>query len=160
MTRAAARAQVLRMLDHVVENEVLLSYLRRTAVDEVARIRARADEACVRLQAEEEARCQRDPGDENDCRIKFEPVPPRTSYHTMQQQPARHESHNAYYARRAEQARQQADAHPGEVYDDDLDCWRRMTAEEIEAAHVPQMVRQFYDEDEVLEALRGPWGRT
>ena len=59
------------------------------------------------------------------------------SVHPMQQQSR--EDHLEYYARRAREAQAQADAHKGEVYDDDLDCW------------VPEPV---------LEALCGPMGRV
>jgi len=61
------------------------------------------------------------------------------SVHAMQQQKPLHEGHLEYYERRAKQAEEQSDAHQGEVYDDDLDCW------------VPEPV---------LEALCGPMGRV
>ena len=59
------------------------------------------------------------------------------SVHTMQQQPR--EDMVEYYARRAREAQAQADAHKGEVYDNDLDCWVQ---------------------EPVLEALCGPYGRV
>lgn len=74
------------------------------------------------------------------------------SVHTMQQQPGR-EDHLEYYARRAEQARAQADARPGEAYCDDLDTWRKTVAD-----HVPLMVREL-EGDDVIEALCGHMGR-
>lgn len=164
MSRARARADICREIDN---------------------LRARADALCDQLQAEEEARCKLNPETHNSRQVEDMLQGVGFSIHSMQQSASsRFESHNDYYERRRKQAQVQADAHPGEVYDDDLDCWRRLTAAEIEyhkalamgwtpaaaatvIPHIPSMVREFegWDESadidpETFDALCGPMGRA